>query len=684
MPAPDPSPPQEPRGPPPAISAYPIQNMQNMQYPMPYMRQPISQGGYYRPQQYPSAQHYEHPQRPPMSARGLSSQGPRSFPAPIITQVIDEPSSKYSSARLAPPPTPVKQHHQQSQIRLAYKPKPKFIQASGSKYEDKDKDSDEDAFEGEEEHNEEYDAREEGRRSRQDRALMPPPALRRGQSQKRPSLSQTKTAPAVDRPDRHESRRKSIVVPDPLSARELEQDHPMRLQSVSRPAHQKAQPEYTTAQTRVEVNNSKSNRRQLYQAYEMAQIEYAKARQAEALEEQYRAERQREKRASWAVVQQRHIPGQFNDDDEDEEEDEQPARQVLRAGSTLRKTDAGEERTRKERLPEPKNKRAVTAAEEYIMSTRGSRDPYANSINKATKRKSRMIYERPDSRSSGSGKQSQSNRTTMTSNTANELRLRIDTAQTINVQLSGDMDGRTLQLVPAGDGKTDLVIGSARGEGTVYNSQRGSIMGTSSNSNRRSMIEGQGLRETEEVSERSFRSGRTKRERDETLQEHDDQGQPLRRTRKTSHRGRLNDMGIGTGYHRPTTPRPRPSHLNKDGRTSAESFREPELGAEENGLTSHEGLVIPRLREDTEREARAQKVTTSKQKLKDKGRGILKFPVTYTISEDGTKGGAMHCRAQFMALQGRFDSSASFNLTHGTRATSKIAKKRLDRHQKTV
>jgi hypothetical protein len=540
MPNAYPSPPQEPRGPPPANAAFHMQqhmqhmqNMQNMQYPMPYMQQqPMSQGGYYpQPQQYPSAQHYDHPQRPPMSARGSSSQGPRSFPAPIITQAIDEPASKYPSARFAPPPTPVEQHHQQqNQMRLSYR-KPKLIQAS--QYEDED--SEEDAFEGEEEYDEEYDAREEERRSRQDRALMPPPALRRGQSQRRPTLSQTKTAPAVDRPERRENRRKSIVVPDPISARELEQDRPMRRQSVSRPAHRKAQSEYTTAQARVEVNNSRSNRRQSYQAYEMAQMEYAKARQAEALEEQYKAERQREKRASRPVVRQR-MPGQFEDYDDDEEQDEQPAR-PLRARSTRRKTDAGEERTRKERLPEPKNKRIVDAAEEYIMSTRGSRDPYADSINRAAKRESRAIYERSASGSSGSDKQSQSNRTTMTSNTANELRLRIDTAQAINVQLSGDMDGRTLQLVPAGDGKTDLVIGNARGEGTVYNSQRGSIMGTSSNSNRRSMIEGSRRREAEEVSERSFRSGRTRRDRDdEILQERDEQAQPLRRTRKTSYR----------------------------------------------------------------------------------------------------------------------------------------------------
>jgi len=45
----------------------------------------------------------------------------------------------------------------------------------------------------------------------------------------------------------------------------------------------------------------------------------------------------------------------------------------------------------------------------------------------------------------------------------NEVRLRLESGQAINLQLSGDMEGRTLQLIPAEDGMTDLVIGSAAG-----------------------------------------------------------------------------------------------------------------------------------------------------------------------------------------------------------------------------
>lgn len=267
-------------------------------------------------------------------------------------------------------------------------------------------------------------------------------------------------------------------------------------------------------------------------------MEFAKARQAEVVEQQYRDERKREKRASRVIVDERplsrhsrHVPGQF-EDDEDEDEYEEPAPQVLRARSTRRKTDAGEERTRKERAPEPKNKRAMDKAEEYIMSTRGSRSPFADQVNKAAKRQS-TYDDFIESGSSHSGGASQSNRTTMTSTTGNEVRLRIDNTQPINLQLSGDMDGRTLQLVPGANGTTELVIGSngnGRDEGTIYHSQKGSVKAI--NSNRRSTIEAQRRRD-EDFSERSSRTGRSRRDRDEILEDREEAGHALRRTRRT-------------------------------------------------------------------------------------------------------------------------------------------------------
>jgi hypothetical protein len=51
------------------------------------------------------------------------------------------------------------------------------------------------------------------------------------------------------------------------------------------------------------------------------------------------------------------------------------------------------------------------------------------------------------------------NLTSMDSTTKNELRVRFDRARPLTLQLSSDMEGRTLQLVPAENGFTDIVIG---------------------------------------------------------------------------------------------------------------------------------------------------------------------------------------------------------------------------------
>ncbi|KAF2821785.1 hypothetical protein CC86DRAFT_100636 [Ophiobolus disseminans] len=549
-----PSPPQEPqsRGGPPQAFYNNMQhmanmpNMPNMQYPgmpPPYMH-PVQQPGYQYPPHVPAQ-----PTRPDMSARGSSSFG-RSFPAPIITQDGGNEPNQYSARYGRQPPTPVEQHHQ-PQKRLSHHPPPKLLQYGEPRYED-EQSSEEASSEEEEEEDEpvydEYDAREEQRRLR---ALMPPPKLVRAQSQRRPPLAHSKTAPAVERVERRADRRKSIVVNDPLPAREPQREQrereraqrtttdPMRRPSVSRPRpHRQTQSEYVTPQARIEVNNSRSNRRQSYQAYEKAQMEYAREQQAIALEERYKEEQKRQRRASKVYVQQerRHVPGQFDDEDDEEsesEEEEPPA--ALRA---RRKTDADERRKGKDRGPEPKNIREVSAAEEYIMSTRGSRDPYADSINKAAKRGSRMPALHSDSgssRSGGSGRASQSNRTTMTSNTNNEVRLRLESGQAINLQLSGDMEGRTLQLLPAENGMTDLVIGNARGGETVYNPSESSSRRGAGNPNRRSIMGPPSRRENEDVSERSLRTGRSRREHDEILERRDDRDHVLRRARKTTY-----------------------------------------------------------------------------------------------------------------------------------------------------
>jgi hypothetical protein len=532
MPNPYPSPPQE-RGPPPSLSAYQninnMQHMQNMQYPgqiPPYMGN-APQGNYY-PQ---ATQPYEPQHRPSLSARGSSGYGQRSHPPPIITQDDNGPNKYSARFGHGPPPTPNEQHMRGG----ANMPRPKLLQYTDN---GDDQGSESESSEGEEDY--EYDQREATRRSREAqnaRVLMPPPKIKRNASQQRPPLTHAKTTQVTERLEnnRREKRRQSVVVPDRVVHQERERERPTRpsastrRDSVSRPpAHRHTQSEYDTRHARVVVNDSRSNRRQSsYQVYEKAYEDYVKAR---AVDDQYNAERKREKRASRVIEQDRFIPGQFEDDDDDEEEEvEAPPRVLTRP---RRKTES-DPRKGKERTSEVKNRRAENDAEAYIKSTRGSHDPFADQINKAALKKSRMPSEPSDSgssRSHGSG-----NRTTMTSATNNEIRLRVDGTMPLSLQLTGDMDGRTLQLVPAENGMTDLVIGGGRGE-TTYRSERGSMSGTNPNINRRSLIGGQGRRELEDASERSSRSApRSRRDRDEIREVRDERAPVLRRSRHTTY-----------------------------------------------------------------------------------------------------------------------------------------------------
>lgn len=529
-----PTPPQDNRGPP--VSYY----NQNIPYGTPahqYMP-PAQQGGYYPPNTQTSPP-YDN-QRPPLSARN-SSYGTRNFPAPIITQESERPRH---SARHGPPPTPIEQ-----QMRRAPQPKPKLLQY-GDEHEDEGSETESSE---EEDDYDDYDERE-SRRTRDAltaRALMPPPKItKRDPSQRRPTLPHAKTTQVVDRleSNRREGRRQSIVIPDRSVPKERERDRaskvttaPTRRASVSRPPppHRQTRSQYDTPFERVIVNDSRSNRRRSYQVDEKAYKEFV---QDKAFEKLYNAEQKREKRASKVFVQQRPMPGQYDDDDDDEEDEDQDEEPV-RILSRPRKNTISDSRKGKERIPEQKSRRtetAASAAEEYIMSTRGSRDPYADQINKAAlKRASRMPSLPSDSGSShsnGSGRASQSNRTTMTSATNNEIRLRVDGTVPLSLQLSGDMEGRTLQLVPAENGMTDLVIGggNARGVETSYHNERGSVM----SSNRRSIVAGQGRRDAEDVSERSSRSGHSRRDRDEIRKgrnDRDGRAPVLQRSRHTTY-----------------------------------------------------------------------------------------------------------------------------------------------------
>ncbi|KAH7075172.1 hypothetical protein FB567DRAFT_452644 [Paraphoma chrysanthemicola] len=499
-----PSPPQE-RGPPIAFNNGGYQNMPpNMHYPAPIppFIHPSQHGAFYPPGAPPSASFET---RPPMMSHGSSNNyGSRRGPAPIVTQQVDP--TKYS-ARFGPP-TPVEPRMRAPGPRLLRDEAEEDYSESGSS-DGEDAQAEAEA-QAQYAYDEERRARRHARKEAERRALMPPPPPKRDPSQRRPTLPHANTTQNIypsDRPSRNGRPQSAFIVTERPAQRERERERepqrpapPVRRASVSRPPmHRQSQSEYDTRSTRVVVNNSKNRRPQSYQTERV----YDDLAQARAVEDQYLAERKRERRASKIIQERRPMPGGFGDDDDEVEEEAQVLRPILR---TRRQTDASDIRKGKERPVEKK----ADAAEEYIKSTRGSRDPFADQINKAAKRASRMPSVPSDSGSSQS-----------------------NGSAPVNLQITGDMEGRTLQLVPAEGGATDLVIGNARGE-TSYHSERGSVMAN----NRRSIVAGQGRRDAEEASERSSRTGRSRRDHDEIRESRDDREgrrHVLRRSRNTTY-----------------------------------------------------------------------------------------------------------------------------------------------------
>lgn len=503
MPAPYPSPPQD-RRPPPAPSAY--RNMPQYHH-MPsgpqmasYMAPHTQPNGYYAQQQYPvqTTPPYDL-QRPAPSTRNSSAYGTRNQPAPIVTQ--DRREHHRHSARYGPP---------QSATQTKFP-----LQIGNEAYESPASDS---------------SSEEEYEDPRNTRAPMPPPKVKRPKSQtRRPSLRHAATTQVVDRLER----RQSIVVPERPKDRGRAprvSDASTRVSTSRPPApSRQTQSEYDTRPGRVVVNNTKASRRQSAQIYDKMYEQYAQAKaieeryakakaleeqmakdreiaetkalleaEARAREEQYKAEQRRQKRSSKAY----YPPVEFVDDDDDESEEEE---RPVRPREVRRRPTVSESRKAKERV-------ATSAAEDYISAQRGSQVPYSDQIHSAAKRASRMPSgpsKSGSSRSEGSDKQSQSARTVATTNGNNEIRLRVDASAPLSLQFNGDMEGRTLQLLPAENGMADIVIGNARGgENAYHTSERGSILGSS----RRSMIANHARRDAEEMTERSSRSVRSRRE----------------------------------------------------------------------------------------------------------------------------------------------------------------------------
>jgi len=243
----------------------------------------------------------------------------------------------------------------------------------------------------------------------------------------------------------------------------------------------------------------------------------ADRREAEKAEARYQAEqeRKREKRNSKVYYQP---PAAFDSSDEYESEVEAPIPEAPAPPRRRRPTDA-EGRKVKERAP-PKARRDEMKALEYINHQRGTDAPLIDHIHSAAKRASRVPSIPSHSGSSGSDRH-----TAVTSNGNNEIRLRVDANAPLSLQFNGDMEGRTMRLIPGEDGMAELVISGNPDGG----SEKGSNAG-----DRKALVT---RRQAEEMNEGSIRSHRSRRESRVVRDSQDDRievQRPLRR-RANSH-----------------------------------------------------------------------------------------------------------------------------------------------------
>ncbi|KAH6882080.1 hypothetical protein BKA58DRAFT_12845 [Alternaria rosae] len=548
-----PTPPPE-RGPPLSSSAHYPRG-----FPMPAMGQmgppqtPYGVPPGYPPQFYQMP--YDDGQRPGMPQRSSSNAARRGPAPPVINQAPREQqySTRYSQPQSATHP------------RL-----PAPLQLNDRPHES-DYESESELSEDDDYYVSEPEVDPNDPRTR--RALMPPPPPKAPKSKsntktkpktkngERPPLPHAHTTTTVEkvRSHRHSMSTPPIVVDEDRSSRHRttkSTNEPSRRQSISRPlppAH--TQTEYPARRGSVYVNDSvKAERRRSahygHSARDKEYAEYAAGRkEAERLEAEERArkelkaanrakrerqaQRQAENEARYEAEQERkrekrnskvyyQPPAAFDDSDEEYQSDEAVAPVVPEAPvppRPRRPTDAGG-RKAKESL-----------ALDYINSQRGTDVPLNDHIHRAAKRASRVPSMPSHSGSSGSDRQSQSNRTALTSSGNNEIRLRVDANAPLSLQFNGDMEGRTMQLIPTEDGMAELVIsGSRDNESNYHSSERGSNAG-----------DGQALvrrKQPEEMTEGSMRSHRSRRESRVVRDSYDDRivevPRPLRRRANTS------------------------------------------------------------------------------------------------------------------------------------------------------
>lgn len=347
----------------------------------------------------------------------------------------------------------------------------------------------------------------------QARITAPDPRPQKGApKQRRPSLRHAKTTPAP--PAIEPKRPQTVVVPDQRDRRVRDRNQELRRDrrtSMSRPPlvpSIKSQSAYDTPQARVFVEGSRSSRRGSSQAYDRAFQDRHRRQATEYIEQR------RSSRAS-GVYDDVVVGHDYERDYQDDEDDAEP---VARVPLRRRGIDT-ETRRRSQRAVEVKQ---AAEAEDYINTRRGDHETYADQTYEIAKNRSL--------RTSGGPSEAESSRSRGSENNG-EIRLRIGNDAPVTLSLNGDMEGRTLQLVPIENGMNELVIsGNSRGGESTYRSERGSIRGE-----RKAITSpSQARRDAEEMTERSSHS--TRRRRD-TQVEQDEPRRALHRKMRREERG---------------------------------------------------------------------------------------------------------------------------------------------------
>jgi hypothetical protein len=329
-------------------------------------------------------------------------------------------------------------------------------------------------------------------------------------SKRRPTLPHANTTPA---PLALESRRpQAVIVPERRDTRDTrvrertKDSRSNRRSSMSRPPLVpaiKSESAYDAPRARVIVEGSRSSRRESLQAYDKTFTEHQRRTRQQEYNEQPRTKRS--SRIYDNVVAGHDYERDYHDDDDE------PA-PVARAPLRRRGTDA-----EPRRRPRPVEVRQAADAEDYINARRGERDTLAD--------QSYAIAKTRSSRTSGVPSEPGSSHSSRSDNNG-EIRLRIGNDAPVTLSLNGDMEGRTLQLVPIENGMNELVIsGNGRSAESTYRSERGSTRGE----RKAIMSASQSRREAEEMTERSLHSTRRRRE---TRGEQDEPRRVLRQVRR--------------------------------------------------------------------------------------------------------------------------------------------------------